>query len=75
MKFVLFVKIGAKIVYNVSEPIGNRVQYVEILDFGGIVPVYKPMEMDRYYKCIASSFLADGGDGFTMISEYGTNLK
>lgn len=68
------IKLGAKVVYNASEPIGKRVMAVEILDFEGIVPEYKPLDVNRYYKCIASSFLAEGGDGFTMITEFGRNF-
>lgn len=66
---------GAKIVYDVKKPVGERVVSVEILDFDGIVPQYRPMDMNRYYKCSGMEYLADGGDGFTMIPKYRKNHK
>lgn len=57
-----------------NEPM-NRVVSVDVLTTRDNVPRYEPVDHERYYHCIASSFVADGGDGFKMISKHKRNHK
>lgn len=56
-----------------SRPAGERVVSLEILDHEGIVPQYKPIDLHRYYKCSVTNFIADGGDGFSMVPSHRRN--
>lgn len=67
--------IGARVVYNVSQPIGERVMSVEISESESIEPQYKPIDMNRYYKCTGMEYLSSGGDGFAMIPKYRKNYR
>lgn len=68
--------VGAKIVYNMTKEIGDRVVSIDVMVVDEKnIPRYEPLNPERDYRCIASSFVADGGDGFEMISQYRKNLK
>lgn len=50
---------GMKVYYDSNNPKGNRVVKVEINN--------KPLEIDKLYTLATSNYLAEGGDGFTML--------
>ncbi|XP_052859943.1 apyrase-like [Anopheles cruzii] len=62
---------GLRVVYNVTNPIGDRVLSLDVLCHDCAVPRYEPVEPFRKYRVITNSFLAGGGDGFTMFERYG----
>lgn len=66
---------GARVVYNITNEPLNRVVSIEVLTLRNNVPRYEPVDQTRYYQLISSSFLADGGDGFKMISAHKRNHK
>lgn len=65
---------GLRIVYNMTNPINNRVVSAEVLQINdNNVDEFKPLDLNVYYKCIAESFLVKGGDGFETIAKHKTN--
>lgn len=51
----------------------NRVVSIDVRTVERNIPRFVPLENDKYYTCISSSFLADGGDGFEMIAKHNLN--
>lgn len=61
---------GLNIVYNVTNPIGDKVVSVKILCNKCIVPKYLPLDEDEVYPVIVPSYTAAGKDGFTMLLDH-----
>ncbi|XP_027459238.2 5'-nucleotidase [Zalophus californianus] len=60
---------GIQVVYDLSRKPGNRVVKLDVLCTQCQVPSYEPLQMDKTYKVVLPSFLANGGDGFQMIKD------
>ncbi|XP_034847156.1 5'-nucleotidase isoform X2 [Mirounga angustirostris] len=60
---------GIQVVYDLSRKPGNRVVKLDVLCTECRVPSYEPLRMDKTYKVVLPSFLANGGDGFQMIKD------
>ncbi|XP_077145899.1 5'-nucleotidase [Ranitomeya variabilis] len=58
---------GIKVVYNLNKKSGERVVTLQVLCTKCRVPKYIPVETDEVYKVVLPAFLADGGDGFSML--------
>lgn len=67
--FNIIIYIGIKVVYNLRNPIGNRLVSADVLCNKCDIPEYRPLQPDEIYKIIVPSFLADGGSGYTMFLE------
>ncbi|KAJ3665034.1 hypothetical protein Zmor_000550 [Zophobas morio] len=63
---------GFKIVANLTQPMGSRVQSVKVRCNECKLPVYEDLDVNKTYRLIVPSFLEDGGDGFVIIRD---NLK
>ncbi|XP_053687437.1 apyrase-like [Sabethes cyaneus] len=64
---------GLQVEFNVTNPIGHRVLSVEVLCSACAVPKYEPLEALKYYRVVTNSFIAGGGDGFSIFPEFGRN--
>ncbi|KAL4713020.1 hypothetical protein ACJJTC_014654 [Scirpophaga incertulas] len=60
---------GLRTVFNGSAPVGSRVVSASVRCIDCPVPRYEPLHRDKYYRVVSQSFIGNGGDGFTMISE------
>ncbi|XP_043923465.1 5'-nucleotidase [Protopterus annectens] len=60
---------GVHVVYDVKKEPGKRVVNLEILCNECRVPTYMPVEEEKVYKVILSSYIAQGGDGFIMLRD------
>ncbi|KAM8953027.1 5'-nucleotidase [Pelodytes ibericus] len=58
---------GIKVVYNTDNDPGKRVIKLEVICTRCRVPRYVPVEMDLTYKIVLPSYIATGGDGFSML--------
>ncbi|GFU12179.1 protein 5NUC [Includes: UDP-sugar hydrolase [Nephila pilipes] len=60
---------GMRLTYNVSEPVGSRLieAYVRCADCR--VPQYQPLEDEKEYWVVMSTYMTKGGDGFAIIQE------
>lgn len=63
---------GARVKYNMSKPVNDRVVTIYILNHK--TSAYWPINSNEYYLCAAQRFLANGGDGYEMIKKYKRNL-
>ena len=52
-----------------SKPAGQRVASIRVRCASCLVPIYKPLDQDAVYKVVLSSYLAQGGGGFTIIKQ------
>ncbi|XP_031636271.1 apyrase-like isoform X2 [Contarinia nasturtii] len=69
---------GMRVVYNPTNEENNRVRSIEVLAMPNDVrrvPRYEPLDPKKYYKFITSSFIAEGGDAFDIISKHKKNHK
>ncbi|XP_011292815.2 apyrase isoform X1 [Musca domestica] len=66
---------GLKITYNITQPLGRRVQNVKVLCQNCEVPTYLPLDVEETYRIITSDFIAEGGGGFTMFRDHGQDLQ
>lgn len=57
---------GLRVVYNITKTPGERVESVNVLRSSYQVPRYEPLDLNREYGVILSSFVYEGGDGFFM---------
>lgn len=61
---------GMKILYNVTNPVGEKVDSVQILCNKCVVPEYLPLDEEEIYSVIVPSYMAGGKDGFTMLLDH-----
>lgn len=69
------IRIGLKVVYNVTQPINQRVVSVDVLCQECLEPRYERLQPNKYYRIIGQNFLAKGGDGFDMIDKNKRNYR
>ncbi|NP_001089463.1 5'-nucleotidase, ecto (CD73) precursor [Xenopus laevis] len=58
---------GIKVVFNIERSPGQRVVKLEVVCTKCRVPIYVPVEMDKIYKVVLPSYIAAGGDGFSIL--------
>ncbi|XP_042362631.1 snake venom 5'-nucleotidase-like [Plectropomus leopardus] len=58
---------GFRVEFDPSKPEGNRVTSLTTLCTRCRVPRYEPVQAETVYKVLMPSFIAQGGDGFSMI--------
>lgn len=59
---------GIKIVYNITKPIGQRVISLDLLCNECPIPKYYPLDVTKMYRIVVNSYMAGGGDGFSIIN-------
>eukprot|EP00062_Callorhinchus_milii_P009720 gi/632953828/ref/XP_007892636.1/ PREDICTED: 5'-nucleotidase [Callorhinchus milii] len=64
---------GIHVSFDLSRNPGERVVLLEILCADCRVPHYEPVENQKIYKIVVNSFMAGGGDSFSMLKN--ENLK
>ncbi|KAM4625869.1 snake venom 5'-nucleotidase-like [Polymixia lowei] len=60
---------GIHVEFDLSRPVGHRLVAMSLLCTQCRVPRYEPLDPEREYRMIVSSYIADGGDGFAMIKK------
>ncbi|CAH1233390.1 NT5E [Branchiostoma lanceolatum] len=58
---------GILVTYDISKPVGQRVVSLEARCSECAIPQYEPVERGRRYKLLINAFMADGGDGYSML--------
>lgn len=66
---------GLQVNYDLSKPPGSRVVSVSTRCGESRVPHYHPLKKDEVYGVITSQYVADGGDGYHMLSKHGLDRK
>lgn len=64
---------GFRVTFNITKPVGQRVQslHIQINQFGD----FESVHMSKLYTVIIPTFIASGGDGFTMIKSNRKNNR
>ena len=60
---------GLRVKYDLRKPVGQRVASVDAMCTRCEVPHFEPLQDERIYKMIVSSFVAGGGDGYAVIRD------
>lgn len=66
---------GMRLVLDVRQPAGQRVQSVEVLCRRCETPQYVPLNRTEVYNVVVGSYLATGGDGFEVVTRHGQNRQ
>ncbi|KAM6992828.1 5'-nucleotidase [Tautogolabrus adspersus] len=59
---------GFRVEYDLAKPPGKRVKSLAILCTKCRVPQYEPVVDETVYKVVLTSYMVNGGDGFSMIT-------
>ncbi|KRY26807.1 Snake venom 5'-nucleotidase [Trichinella spiralis] len=57
---------GARVAYNLSMPVGSRVHSLQLRCGDCPIPIYKNWDPEESYRLIISTFMAKGGDDFSV---------
>lgn len=60
---------------NRSEPIGRRIVSVNVLCSECSPQRYDPIDVRRTYRIVSSQYIAEGGDGYTVIADNMRNYR
>ncbi|CAK6956906.1 snake venom 5'-nucleotidase-like [Scomber scombrus] len=60
---------GIYVEYDLSKSVNQRVVSLSMLCTKCRVPKYEPLDLEKNYTVVMSSYIVDGGDGFTMIKD------
>lgn len=60
---------GIRVKFDTTKPVGSRVKRVKLRCSNCPVPSYAPLNLSETYRIILPSFIANGGDGYTMIKD------
>lgn len=66
---------GLRVVYDLTKPIGSRVVEVKARCSACYVPKYEPVQPNKSYRIVTTSFLMNGGDGHYVLKERGIRKK
>lgn len=60
---------GIKVIYDISKPSGSRVKSLQVLCKACREPKYVPLNDTQVYKVAVPTYIATGGDGFTILRD------
>uniref|UniRef100_A0A0K8R9K5 5'-nucleotidase n=1 Tax=Ixodes ricinus TaxID=34613 RepID=A0A0K8R9K5_IXORI len=66
---------GMRVTYNFSYPEKCRTDKLEILCANCSVPKYETVEPNGTYRIVTTSFIANGGDGFTFDDDVKNSME
>ena len=58
---------GMRVVFNITNPLNERVVSVSVLCRECEVPRYENLDLEKWYRVISPSFIGAGGNGFYMM--------
>ncbi|KAM7350082.1 apyrase isoform 1-T1 [Cochliomyia hominivorax] len=64
---------GLKILYNLKNPVNQRVLQVKVRCAQCKFPIYEDFDENKVYRILANRYVANGGYGFSMFKQYGQN--
>lgn len=62
-------------VINATNPVDNRIESIDVLCNDCEIAKYEPIDFNRTYRVVTIGYLADGGDGFSVIAKNKKNYK
>jgi 5'-nucleotidase len=73
MKFDSVCIAGIQVTFDLSKPVMSRVIEVAVRCAECRVPEYEPLDLEKWYRIALYSYLVNGGDGFTVITNNARN--
>lgn len=66
---------GLRIVYNLQADPGKRVIQMLVRCSNCPVPEYQPLQQSQHYRLVVMEYLANGKNGFSLISNHAQDLE
>ncbi|XP_023313034.1 apyrase-like [Anoplophora glabripennis] len=66
---------GVHVVMNLTRPEGERVESLKLRCQSCEIPVYENIELNKTYRIVINSYVANGGDNYPMLTENIKNLQ
>jgi len=66
---------GLRIIYNLKSEPGQRIVSLKARCANCSVPQYEEVQLDQDYRLVVMEYLANGKNGFTLISNHATELE
>lgn len=66
---------GLKITYNITQPVGQRVQGLRVRCTDCNYPKYVELDETADYRLVVMEYLANGKNGFNLIKDNAKDLK
>ncbi|KAJ3627081.1 hypothetical protein MTP99_014488 [Tenebrio molitor] len=66
---------GFRLVYNLTQPSGSRVESIKVRCNDCTIPAYEDLDLNKTYRLIVTSFLKNGGDGYQVLTNNLKNVK
>uniref|UniRef100_A0A0K8R9P4 5'-nucleotidase n=1 Tax=Ixodes ricinus TaxID=34613 RepID=A0A0K8R9P4_IXORI len=66
---------GMRVVYDFTKPNTSRTETLEILCAKCSIPRYESVVSNKTYRIVTTSFIANGGDGFTFDTDVKKTMK
>lgn len=59
---------GVQVKYDLSQPNGNRVEELKLRNVNSRIPSFEAVNKSRSYDILVSTYMAEGGDGYSMLA-------
>lgn len=66
---------GLKVVYNLNNPVNQRILKVNVRCADCKVPSYEELNINKVYRILTTHYVAGGGYGFSIFKQYGQNRR
>nr|CAH7737873.1 unnamed protein product [Callosobruchus chinensis] len=66
---------GIRVTYDLSQPKGSRVINLKIRCQNCTIPIYEPLDMTKTYRLITCTYLAHGGNGYSILKDHLKNVQ
>ncbi|VEN61869.1 unnamed protein product [Callosobruchus maculatus] len=66
---------GVRVTYDLSQPKGSRVVKLKIRCQNCTIPIYEPLDLKQTYRLITCTYLAHGGNGYTILKDHLKNIQ
>lgn len=66
---------GIRVMYDLRAAKGNRVVNAEVRCTDCAIPFYEPLSPNKAYRIVAAKYVATGGYGYSMFTNYGSSRK
>lgn len=66
---------GLRIIYNLKAEPGERVRQILVRCSNCPVPEYQPLQQTQHYRLVVMEYLANGKNGFSLISDHAQDLE
>uniref|UniRef100_A0A182Q352 Apyrase n=1 Tax=Anopheles farauti TaxID=69004 RepID=A0A182Q352_9DIPT len=66
---------GLRVIFNLTQPVLQRVQRVEVRCRVCRIPRYEPLDTGAIYRIAIAAWIGSGGNGYEMFGQHRTNVR